>query len=151
MYRKADGKKKRRLCTYRYAPDEQFRDFLEHVETNNIYQVKSRLLLKDQAARLVATAEEKHGHTALHRAVSLGFVEMTRMLLEAGAGADAVNAMGDSPIHCCWRFWPSDTSKYFSWKKNPYLMTTKQQQADLQRMVHIGGIDLCQLEGFVQR
>lgn len=106
-----------------------------YVEANNTYQVKSRLRCKLSAERLVATAEERHDNTALHRAVALGFVEMTSMLLEAGASVDELNSMGDAPIHCCWRFWGVDTSKYFVWRKDPYLMTTKQQLKDFARMV----------------
>ncbi|CAN0575397.1 unnamed protein product, partial [Ectocarpus sp. 12 AP-2014] len=41
------------------------------------------------------------GNTPLHRAVSLGFVEICSVLLEAGADLDAINTMGDAPIHCC--------------------------------------------------
>ncbi|CAM9869585.1 unnamed protein product, partial [Laminaria digitata] len=134
MYQVATARKKKRLSSSRYVPDDDFRTFLGYVEANNTYQVKSRLRTKPSAERLVATAEERHDNTALHRAVSLGFVEMTSMLLEAGASLDEPNSMGDAPIHCCWRFWRGDTSKYFVWRKDPYLMTTKQQLEDFARM-----------------
>jgi len=139
MYQNAAGARKEQFSRAKYAPDAEFHEFLGYVETNNVYQVRSRL--RDRAAsgssasRLVVTAEEKHGNTPLHRAVSLGFVETASMLLEAGADVDAVNVMGDAPIHCCWRFWKSDTCKYASWRKNPYLMVTKQMKEDFARMV----------------
>ena len=136
-YQVATARKKKRLSSSRYVPDDEFRTFLGYVEANNTYQVKSRLRTKSSAERLVATAEERHDNTALHRAVSLGFVEMTSMLLEAGASLDELNSMGDAPIHCCWRFWKGDTSKYFVWRKDPYLMTTKQQLEDFVRMVGV--------------
>lgn len=87
------------------------------------------------AYRLVTTAEEKHGNTPLHRAISLGFVEISSVLLEAGADIDAINKMGDAPIHCCWRFWKGDMGKYGLWRKNPYLLLTKEMQEDFARMV----------------
>lgn len=138
MYQSAAGTKKL-LSTAQHAPDADFHDFLGYVETNNVYQVRSRL--RDRSAqgsganRLVSTAEERHGNTPLHRAVSLGFVEICSVLLEAGADIDAINTMGDTPIHCCWRFWKGDTHKYSSWRKNPYLMVTKQMKEDFARMV----------------
>lgn len=138
MYQGAVGSKKKQASTAKYAPDAEFRAFLQYVETNNVYQVRSRL--RDRSAngtnahRLVATAEEKHGNTPLHRAVSLGFVEISSVLLEAGAELDAVNHMGDAPIHCCWRFWKGDTCKHGLWRKNPYLMTTKKLKEDFVRM-----------------
>lgn len=135
MYQRVAGEKRQRLRTAKYCADEAFHTFLGHVETNNIYQVKSRLRNKETAFPLVATAEEKHGNTPLHRSVSLGFLEMTRVLLEAGADVDEVNTMGDAAIHCCWRFWKGDTSKYFSWRKNPYLMTTRKHLEDFATMV----------------
>lgn len=138
MYQIAAGEKKQRLRTARYTPDKEFHAFLELVETNNVYQVKSRLRTKSTAFRLVATAEKLHGNTPLHRAVSLGLVEMTLMLLEAGANLDEVNTMGDAPIHCCWRFWKSDAKKYFLWRKNPYLMITRKHLEDFDKMVSMG-------------
>lgn len=57
------------------------------------------------------------------------------MLLEAGANVDELNNMGDAPIHCCWRFWRSDSSKYFVWRKYPFLMVTAQQRRDFETMV----------------
>ncbi|CAM9807709.1 unnamed protein product [Scytosiphon promiscuus] len=138
MYQSAVGSKKKHASTAKYAPDADFRAFLQYVETNNVYQVRSRL--RDRSAhgadaqRLVATAEEKHGNTPLHRAVSLGFVEISGVLLEAGAELDAVNHMGDAPIHCCWRFWGVDACKHGLWRKNPYLMTTKKLKEDFARM-----------------
>lgn len=98
------------------------------------HQVKSRIR-QDDALRLIATAEERYGNTPLHRSVSLGFVEMTRMILEAGAHVDELNNMGDAPIHCCWRFWRCDASKYFLWKKDPFLMVTPKQRKDYELMV----------------
>lgn len=139
MYQCAAGTKKKQLSTPKYAPDAEFRAFLGYVETNNVYQVRSRL--RDRSAsgssaiRLVTTAEEKHGNTPLHRAISLGFVEISSVLLEAGADLDAINTMGDAPIHCCWRFWKGDMRKYGLWRKNPYLIVTKQMKDDFARMV----------------
>lgn len=142
MYQSAAGTKKKLLSTTQHAPDADFYHFLGYVETNNAYQVRSRLRDRSgsnsSAKRLVTTAEEKHGHTPLHRAVSLGFVEISSVLIEAGADIDAVNAMGDAPIQCCWRFWKGDTYKYSSWRKNPYLMVTKQMKEDFARMVRAG-------------
>lgn len=135
MYQSAAGTKNKLLSTAQHAPDADFRAFLGYVETNNVYQVRSRLRDRLSANRLVTTAEEKHGNTPLHRAVSLGFVEICSVLLEAGADIEAVNTMGDAPIHCCWRFWKGDTCKYSSWRKNPYLMVTKQMKEDFARMV----------------
>ena len=139
MYQGAAGTKKKLLSTAQHVPDADFYTFLRHVETNNIYQVRSRLrdrsASESSAHRLVTTAEDKHGNTALHRAVSLGFVEICSVLLEAGADIDAINTMGDAPIHCCWRFWKGDTFKYNSWRKNSYLMVTKQMKEDFARMV----------------
>lgn len=137
MYQKATSSKKQRLSVTRYPPDDDFTHFLGHVETNNIYQVQARLREKHDSLRLVATAEARYGNTPLHRAVSLGFVEMSRILLETGADPDEVNTTGDASIHCCWNFWRSDTSKYFLWVKNPYLMTTRQQKEDFVRMVRL--------------
>lgn len=139
MYQQAAGKKKKQLCTTKYARDEDFPTFQAHVESNNIFQVKARLRNKARATQLVTAAEAKYGNTPLHRAVSLGFVEMSRTLLEAGANVDEVNTMGDAPIHCCWRFWKSDTGKFFLWRKNPYLITTRQQQEDFARMARMLG------------
>ncbi len=139
MYQNAAGARKKEFTRAKYAPDAEFHEFLGYVETNNVYQVRSRLRDRSgsgsSASRLVATAEEKHGNTPLHRAVSLGFVEIASVLLEAGADVDAENLMGDAPIHCCWRFWKGDTCKYASWRKNPYLMVTKQMKEDFARMV----------------
>eukprot|EP00903_Cladosiphon_okamuranus_P008869 g8491.t1 len=138
MYQSAAGTKKKLLSAAQHAPDADFHDFLGYVETNNVYQVRSRLRERSggnsSANRLVTTAEEKHGNTPLHRAVSLGFVEICSVLVEAGADIDAINTMGDAPIHCCWRFWKGDTHKYSSWRKNPYLMVTKQMKEDFARM-----------------
>ncbi|CAN0206148.1 unnamed protein product [Hapterophycus canaliculatus] len=138
MYQGAVGHKKKQASTAKYAPDADFCTFLQYVETNNVYQVRSRLRDRSPngttAHRLVATAEEKHGNTPLHRAVSLGFVEISGVLLEAGAELDAVNHMGDAPIHCCWRFWRGDTCKHSLWRKNPYLMTTNKLKEDFARM-----------------
>lgn len=139
MYQCAAGANKKQLSAPRYAPDADFRAFLGYVETNNVYQVRSRL--RDRLAngsssyQLVNTAEERHGNTPLHRAISLGFVEISSVLLEAGADIDAINTMGDSPIHCCWRFWKDDMRKYGLWRKDPYLMVTKDMQEDFARMV----------------
>ena len=142
MYQSAAGTKKKLFSTSQHVPDADFYAFLGYVETNNVYQVRSRL--RDRSASgssahwLVITAEEKHGNTPLHRAVALGFVEICSVLLEAGADIDAINTMGDAPIHCCWRFWKGDTNKYSSWRKNPYLMVTKQMKEDFARMVRAG-------------
>lgn len=117
-------------------PGEHFHEFLSHVETNNVHQVKSRLRLTgEDAVRLVGAAAHPHCNTALHRAVSLGLVEMSGLLVEAGADVDALNLMGDAPIHCCWRFWTGDAFKYHSWKKHPHLMTTPQQLEEFHKMV----------------
>lgn len=140
MYQCAAGTKKKQLSAPRFAPDADFGTFLGYVETNNVYQVRSRLRDRSAASgssayRLVTTAEEKHGNTPLHRAISLGFVEISSVLLEAGADIDAINKMGDAPIHCCWRFWKGDMGKYGSWRKNPYLIVTKEMKEDFARMV----------------
>lgn len=138
MYQSAAGTTKKQISTAKYAPDADFHVFLKYVETNNVYQVRSRLRDRSSSGssyRLVVTAEEKYGNTPLHRAVSLGFVEICSVLLEAGADLDAVNTMGDAPIHCCWRFWKGDSCKYGLWRKNPYLMTTKKMKEDFARMV----------------
>ncbi|CAM9774333.1 unnamed protein product [Ectocarpus sp. 4 AP-2014] len=137
MYQSAAGTTKKQISTAKYAPDADFRALLKYVETNNVYQVRSRLRDRSSSGssyRLVATADEKYGNTLLHRAVSLGFAEICSVLLEAGADLDAVNTMGDAPIHCCWRFWKGDSCKYVLWRKNPYLMTTKKMKEDFARM-----------------
>lgn len=64
MYQRASGVKKVQISTVRYSADDHFRAFIKHIETNNVYQVKSRLRDRDSAIPLVATAEEENGNTA---------------------------------------------------------------------------------------
>lgn len=135
MYDNASVSKKQKLWSPGCPPDEECHVFFRNVETNNVYQVRSRLKAPEGNLRLVTTAEQRYGNTPLHRAVSLGFVEMSRLLVEAGADVDAVNVMGDAPIHCCWRFWEGECCKYYAWKKNPYLMTTPKQMDEFEHMV----------------
>ncbi|CAM9442607.1 unnamed protein product [Choristocarpus tenellus] len=126
------SKKKNLSKKRRVVPDDEFGVFLRHVETNNILQVKSSLRISNFSH--IDTAEYCHGNTPLHRAVTLGLVDMTRLLLEAGAQPNVGNLMGDAPIHCCWRFWKGDEEKFFLWNKSPYHMTSQQDLEDFDRM-----------------
>ncbi|CAM9122055.1 unnamed protein product [Discosporangium mesarthrocarpum] len=133
MYNIATVKKRQRLLRKSIGePDAEFLQFLRHVETNNIYQVKAKL--RDEKFVHINTAEDRHSITALHRAVNLGLVDMTRILLEAGADPDPVSLMGDAPIHSCWSFWKGDEKKYFLWCKSPFHMVTPQDFEDFARM-----------------
>jgi len=64
--------------------------------TNNIEGVKKALLEgKDDLEGI----SNKYKHTALHLAASFNFIEIAKMLLDAGANIQAKDYEGDSPLH----------------------------------------------------
>lgn len=55
--------------------------------------------------------EPKFGNTVLISAIRKGDVDMVETLLRFNASTTVQNEMGDSPIHCCWRFWDRASEK----------------------------------------
>ncbi|KAK7042980.1 hypothetical protein VNI00_008717 [Paramarasmius palmivorus] len=72
-------------------------------QSNNIASVQD---LISQKAALDAKGLE--GETALHMAAALGYIEIVKALIAAGASADVVDSEGSTPLIHCIRFCPAD-------------------------------------------
>ncbi|CZR64918.1 uncharacterized protein PAC_14818 [Phialocephala subalpina] len=84
--------------------------FYEEYEFSHLHKIvlgvrplDLRSQLSDVTCHAQLNQEEKLGYTPLHWASSQGDALAVRLLLEAGAGVDKVNANGETPLHSACR------------------------------------------------
>ena len=61
--------------------------------------------------RSISYAELEYGNTPLHIAVKKGHIETTEELLKYNADRDAMNRLGNRPIHEAWFFWKTHSNR----------------------------------------